>query len=650
MVINNKDISVIIQGPIVSSTCRHSSSSTTQACIDSVRSLLPGATVILSTWEGQEVPVHGYDHLILNQDPGHQNHNGSILNNVNRQIVSTMAGLMNASSTYCLKIRSDVVLRSTDFLNFFCVSDDDYSQYKILRARIVSNNLTSRDPKSYFNNGFKIKLLFHISDHVHFGFRSDLLAVWDLPLQTKDEALYFLDRAFPEQFKCKEYSRYAPEQYIMLGFLRKYRKVDFEHYAHWSAELEFISEQYMLSNFIFLDDYRYSFSFEKYHTRHERKFRKIRYNEHANLEQLVTFPIEKENRQPKISVVIAAYKTLPHIKETIESILNQDYPPYEVIIVRNGSYVDDLEDAYFQDVSGIAGIKILKVCEANASLARRQGVQHASGDYIYIMDADDLLSKNALALVAENIKSYAADCIVLGYKVFREHNGNVKIIGGRIPDIGMAKLSEYRCGTTAEALKYLSGYNHTLWCFVFRKGTLLAEHIFPEIKYYEEIPTLLYNFIKSESVSFIPAYVYFYRQGTSTQLTHQWGDVNREEKVGNLAEVIARCLSIADDQSLHIKKYLLSKLLNVSYTEAFFMKGESGQILYRKIVAAFSEKSLRDYMSYAGTKNLLRLVLLMYFPRCISLNAIRIIQLPKRLLSGSRKVILLMVRRGSGKA
>ncbi len=509
----------------------------------------------------------------------------------------------------------------------------------------MSNNLTSRDPKNYFNNGFQWKLLFHISDHVHFGFRSDLLAVWDLKLQTMDEALFFFDRAFPEQFKCKEYSRYAPEQYIMLNFLRKYREIDFHHYAHWSAELEFLSEQYMLSNFIFLDDNHYSFTFDKYHTSYERKFMRIRYNEHASREQLVKFPIRKDNFQPKISIIIAAYKTLPYINDTIESILNQDYLNYEIIIVRNGTYVDDSEDAYFQKISGIAGIAILQISEANASIARKYGVDHASGDYIYIMDADDLLSKNALSLIAENIKNYAADCIVIGYKIFNEYNGRMIITESCVPDLRFIKHSEYRCGTTDEVLDYLSGYNHTLWCYVFRKDIFLAENIKTEYRYYEEIPTLLFNFTKSKIISFIPAYIHFYRQGTSTQLTYLWRDVNREEKIGNLVDVIALCLHAASDEPLHIRKYLLSKLLNVSYTEIFFCKGENEQIVgYKKLAAVFSERSLRDYLSYAGTKNLVRLILLMYFPKSISLNVISIIQLTKRYLSRSRKAILLMFR------
>ncbi|MHA6679839.1 WavE lipopolysaccharide synthesis family protein [Enterobacter cloacae] len=642
--IDDKNISVIIQGPIVSSTCKLSSAPTTQASIDSVRRLLPGATVILSTWRNQDVLVQGYDRLILNPDPGHQNYSRSTLNNVNRQIVSTVAGLKSADSMYCLKIRSDIVLTSTDFLKYFSASNDCNRQFKILRARIVSNNLTSRDPKRHNKNGFKWKLLFHISDHVHFGFRSDLLAVWDLPLQTRDEALYFLNRAFPEQFKCKEYARYAPEQYIMLGFLRKYYEIDFEHYAHWSAELEYLSEQYMLSNFIFLDDYRYGFSFDKYHTRHEKRFSGIRYNEHSNVEQSVQFPITKNNKQPYISIVIAAYKTLPYIKETIESIRSQDYPYYEVIIVRNGTYVDDAEDMYFQEVSDATGFKILKIDEANASMARRHGLHHASGDYVYIMDADDLLSKNALSLMAENIKCYAADCIVFGYKIFHEYNGHATITGSQLPDVEIIKLSEYRCGSTAEVLKYLSGYNHTLWCFAFRKEILLAEHILPNYRYYEEIPTLLLNFIKSERVSFIPAYVYFYRQGTSTQLTYKWGEANREEKIEDLVDVIAFCLRVASDQPVHIRKYVLNKLLNVSFTEAFYLKGGSGQVLYKKIVAEFTEKTFSSYLLYVGTKDLLRLIFLMYFPKFISLNAIRIIHLSKRFFFRSRKLIRSILR------
>lgn len=106
---DTNDISVIIQGPIYA---ENSDLYSLRRCIGSVRSFLPGAEVILSTWTSE---VNGdllpyiealIDKLHLIRLP-EEISSATISNNIHRQFISTSAGLRIASRPYALKIRAN---------------------------------------------------------------------------------------------------------------------------------------------------------------------------------------------------------------------------------------------------------------------------------------------------------------------------------------------------------------------------------------------------------------------------------------------------------------------------------------------------------------------------------------------------------------
>src|SRR5436305_180058 len=107
--ISNKDISIVVQGPILNESSLNVTKNMTKLICHRLKKLFPESELILSTWEGvsaQEIP---YDKLILNKDPGavwfnYLNHND--INNCNRMIISTLEGIKAASRKYILKVRS----------------------------------------------------------------------------------------------------------------------------------------------------------------------------------------------------------------------------------------------------------------------------------------------------------------------------------------------------------------------------------------------------------------------------------------------------------------------------------------------------------------------------------------------------------------
>ena len=96
---------------------------------------------------------------------------------------------------------------------------------------------------------------------------------------------------------------------------------------------------------------------------------------------------------PLISVVIPVYNGEKTIKETLESVLNQTFSDFEVIVINDGS-----QDSTLEVVSKIQDprIKVFSYPNAGLSASRNRGIARASGEYIALIDADDLWTADKL--------------------------------------------------------------------------------------------------------------------------------------------------------------------------------------------------------------------------------------------------------------
>lgn len=282
MHVDKNDITVVIQGPIDWGITQRFSRPTTLVLTRALRRILPEARIILSTWEGQRVEGLEYDAVVLSRDPQAQGVWPSFTpTNVNRQIVSTAAGLAAASTNYVLKIRTDIILLGLDFIDEFeklapLTGPDDIFEYPIL-----ANNLTSRKTSAVIERIPDQPLPFHPADHFHFGLREDLLRFWDVPLQTEEDAFFFMDRTQPNRWRGHELSRLAPEQHLFTQALGKKNVIDIMHYADARTHIIAASDYFMSTHFCFMPDRQIPIFFEKYHTPHHHSFEWMRYDHTA---------------------------------------------------------------------------------------------------------------------------------------------------------------------------------------------------------------------------------------------------------------------------------------------------------------------------------------------------------------------------------
>lgn len=94
----------------------------------------------------------------------------------------------------------------------------------------------------------------------------------------------------------------------------------------------------------------------------------------------------------KFSVIVPVYNVALYLAQFLESLLDQDYTDYEIILVNDGS-VDESLDICQKYAAKYSNIVVLSQENQGSGFARNTGLRVAQGDYIYFCDPDDYLSE-----------------------------------------------------------------------------------------------------------------------------------------------------------------------------------------------------------------------------------------------------------------
>ena len=112
---------------------------------------------------------------------------------------------------------------------------------------------------------------------------------------------------------------------------------------------------------------------------------------------------KKINKYPFISIITVVFNNVSHLQKTINSILNQKYKNFELIVIDGGS-TDGTLDVIKKNKKKID----IWVSEKDKGIydAFNKGMKLARGDYIGFVNSDDILLPNALNILKKYIKKY----------------------------------------------------------------------------------------------------------------------------------------------------------------------------------------------------------------------------------------------------
>jgi glycosyltransferase involved in cell wall biosynthesis len=115
------------------------------------------------------------------------------------------------------------------------------------------------------------------------------------------------------------------------------------------------------------------------------------------------------------SVIVPVYKVEKYLPNAIESVLNQTFSDFELILVDDGSpdSCPQICDTYKEKDNRI---KVLHKPNGGLASARRAGIRMAEGDYVFNLDSDDLIENDTLECAYNIIKNTNCEIVSFSYK------------------------------------------------------------------------------------------------------------------------------------------------------------------------------------------------------------------------------------------
>ncbi|TCW78830.1 hypothetical protein C5O80_31605 [Burkholderia sp. SRS-46] len=250
--IANDDITLVFQGP------RHAS---LRENVERAREVLPGAALVIGSTDPLIKGVVEGVQVALVQDPGelpaYRRGRNKPANNVNRQIVSSRAGLAQVKTRYAVKIRTDCSIQERGFIDLY---------ERIARESGNSTRLLASSIYTLHPEGIEA-LPFHVSDWFFFGETSALSEYFDVPLMSKQDASWYATESHDigtNHFARRYRSRWSPEQYIAIENARKAGYVVPTHLGDTCVEVIDSYVRFLVEKFVICDLSEFGFVFEKY--------------------------------------------------------------------------------------------------------------------------------------------------------------------------------------------------------------------------------------------------------------------------------------------------------------------------------------------------------------------------------------------------
>ncbi len=111
-----------------------------------------------------------------------------------------------------------------------------------------------------------------------------------------------------------------------------------------------------------------------------------------------------------ISIIMPVYNNETYFPMAVESILVQDYPDFELIIIDDGS-TDGTPAAADEMAERDGRIRVIHQENQWIYASFNRGIEEAKGEYIYILNSDDRLRKGSLKKMADSAEKYRPDVV-----------------------------------------------------------------------------------------------------------------------------------------------------------------------------------------------------------------------------------------------
>lgn len=223
---------------------------------------------------------------------------------------------------------------------------------------------------------------------------------------------------------------------------------------------------------------------------------------------------------PFFSIIINTYNRPTFLINAINSVLNQTFTDFELIIVNDGSTAD--YSIVENLISGNQKVKYFKKSNEERSIARNFGIIKSRGEYICFLDDDDVYYPNHLETFFKEINKTSVQYFYRTGAMKKNKNGTLR--KDALPDVPLIEFSKSLKNTLKlEPLFFSPG----LACIP--KTYLLKESFNPNLKYWEDID-LWIRLIQKHPLRVIPEFTYEYIMHESNSVSWTFNSIKEKFK------------------------------------------------------------------------------------------------------------------------
>ncbi len=135
-----------------------------------------------------------------------------------------------------------------------------------------------------------------------------------------------------------------------------------------------------------------------------------------------------DSRLPLVTVAMAVYNAMPYLPASIENVLHQTYQNIDFLIIDDAS-TDNSREIIEKYVNRDNRIRfIFKEKNEGLSSVRNISMKEAKGEYLLMIDADDLMDLTTISKAVNNALSTDADIVIWDYSVFYGNSAEVPVV------------------------------------------------------------------------------------------------------------------------------------------------------------------------------------------------------------------------------
>ncbi|WP_207651659.1 glycosyltransferase [Clostridium beijerinckii] len=291
--------------------------------------------------------------------------------------------------------------------------------------------------------------------------------------------------------------------------------------------------------------------------------------------------------EKKISIIIPVYNAEKYLRRCIESILNQSYKNFELILIDDGS----------TDRSGVicdeycnydSRVKVCHTENGGPAIARNKGLNMVTGSYLTFVDADDEILDDAYLKLTEELEKHDVEMIVSSWSVSSDDKIRKVLVGDDIISaddmIGLISINDEKYGGGYPWNKFINIEKMKYKLPLFDKSLYVYEDKVWVIEILKYI-----NKVKLTNIISYKYYIY------SFSLSHSSNEIHKktENKMLALEKILYLLKSSNNNYIDEFYKIYCENIINTNYIEA-----KEKKIMNKKLIKSNMELIKSNFKYY----------------------------------------------------